>query len=194
MTLRTKYLRPTAVVGVTGPAAFLVDDEDALQGIDSELLTAAAATVTMLLLLIYRSPLLCLIPLVTTVLARRLAGYEDVNDADRLCRDPAIRWAVGDRAIEEMAASASQMGRFEPKWLTRPPNLAALAALSGRWIDKVTSGGHPGSSCSTWIRARALPMASRKAGPTTATLAAPVITRCSCSINPAMWNQLGAAS
>jgi len=28
----------------------------------------------------------------------RLAGYEDVNDADRLCRDPAIRWVVGDRA------------------------------------------------------------------------------------------------
>ena len=29
----------------------------------------------------------------------RLAGYEDVNDADRLCRDPAMRWVVGDRAI-----------------------------------------------------------------------------------------------
>ena len=27
----------------------------------------------------------------------RLAGYEDVNDADRLCRDPAMRWVVGDR-------------------------------------------------------------------------------------------------
>jgi Transposase DDE domain group 1 len=27
----------------------------------------------------------------------RLAGYEDVNDAERLCRDPAIRWVVGDR-------------------------------------------------------------------------------------------------
>jgi hypothetical protein len=29
----------------------------------------------------------------------RLAGYEDVNDADRLCRDPAMRWVVSDRAI-----------------------------------------------------------------------------------------------
>ncbi|MGH6969605.1 MAG: transposase, partial [Stellaceae bacterium] len=28
----------------------------------------------------------------------RLAGYDDVNDADRLCRDPAMRWIVGDRA------------------------------------------------------------------------------------------------
>src|SRR3954468_8668395 len=29
----------------------------------------------------------------------RLAGYEDVNDADRLRRDPAMRWVVADRAI-----------------------------------------------------------------------------------------------
>src|SRR4051812_22864865 len=67
----------------------------------------------------------------------RLAGYEDVNDADRLCRDPAMRWVVGDRAITGFAASASQMGRFETKWLCRPENLAALAELPGQWIDKV---------------------------------------------------------
>src|SRR3954464_10743559 len=29
----------------------------------------------------------------------RLAGYEDVNDAERLCHDPAMRWVVGYRAI-----------------------------------------------------------------------------------------------
>jgi hypothetical protein len=40
----------------------------------------------------------------------RLAGYEDVNDAERLCRDPAMRWLVGDRAVTGSAASASQMG------------------------------------------------------------------------------------
>jgi hypothetical protein len=67
----------------------------------------------------------------------RLAGYEDVNDAERLCRDPAMRWVVGDRAISGSAASASQMGRFETKWLSRPENLAALADLPGQWIDKV---------------------------------------------------------
>jgi hypothetical protein len=67
----------------------------------------------------------------------RLAGYEDVNDADRLCRDPAMRWVVGDRAIAGFAASASQMGRFETKWLSWPENLAALADLPGQWIDKV---------------------------------------------------------
>jgi Transposase DDE domain group 1 len=67
----------------------------------------------------------------------RLAGYEDVNDADRLCRDPAMRWVVGDRAISGLAASASQMGRFETKWLSWPENLAALAEPPGQWIDKV---------------------------------------------------------
>jgi hypothetical protein len=67
----------------------------------------------------------------------RLAGYEDVNNADRLCRDPAMRWVVGDRAITGSAASASQMGRFETRWLSRPENLAALADLPGQWIDKV---------------------------------------------------------
>ena len=67
----------------------------------------------------------------------RLAGYEDVNDAERLCRDPAMRWVVGDRAITGSAASASQMGRFETKWLCRPENLTVLADLPGQWIDKV---------------------------------------------------------
>src|ERR1700730_15213397 len=62
----------------------------------------------------------------------RLAGYEDVNDADRLCRDPAMRWVVGDRAITGCAASVSQMGRFETKWLSGAENRAALAHLSGQ--------------------------------------------------------------
>ena len=34
----------------------------------------------------------------------RLAGYEDVNDADRLGRDPAMRWIVGGKAIVRDAA------------------------------------------------------------------------------------------
>src|SRR5438270_2974294 len=73
----------------------------------------------------------------------RLAGYEDVNDADRLCRDPAMRWVVGDRAINGSAASASQMGRFETKWLSRPENLTTLADLPGQWINKVRKWRRP---------------------------------------------------
>src|SRR5712671_1405626 len=67
----------------------------------------------------------------------RLAGYEDVNDAERLCRDPAMRWGVGGRAPMGQAASTSQMGRFETEWLARPENLAALTDLPGLWIDAV---------------------------------------------------------
>jgi hypothetical protein len=67
----------------------------------------------------------------------RLAGYEDVNDADRLGRDPAMRWVVGGRAVTEHAGSTSQMGRFETGAMTSAENLPALADLSGRWIDRV---------------------------------------------------------
>src|SRR5215211_4499810 len=67
----------------------------------------------------------------------RLAGYEDVNDAERLGRDPAMRWVVGGRAVTQNAASASQMGRFETEVLTQEANLSALTDLSGRWIDRV---------------------------------------------------------
>ena len=67
----------------------------------------------------------------------RLAGYEDVNDAERLRHDPAMRWIVGGKAASGAAASPSQMGRFETRWLTVEKNLSALAELSGQWIDRV---------------------------------------------------------
>src|SRR5262252_5814996 len=57
----------------------------------------------------------------------RLAGYEDVNDADRLSHDPAMRWAVGGRAVWDEAASTSQMGRFETTAMTGEQNRTALA-------------------------------------------------------------------
>jgi Transposase DDE domain group 1 len=111
----------------------------------------------------------------------RLAGYEDVDDAGRLCRDPAMRWVVGGRAPMGRAASASQMGRFETEWLARPENLAALADLPGQWIDTVHQRRQP--------RVIVLDMDSsesptygdqegRKAAPTTGILAAPATIRC----------------
>src|SRR6202030_1115572 len=73
----------------------------------------------------------------------RLAGYEDVNDADRLCHDPAMRWVVGGKAPMDRAASASQMGRFETEWLGRPENPAAPAHLPGEGIDAVHKRRQP---------------------------------------------------
>src|SRR6187455_891085 len=69
----------------------------------------------------------------------RLAGYEDVNDADRLAHDPAMRAVVDRGGLDRRAASTSQMGRFETEWLTGDANLAALTDLSGVWIDQVNA-------------------------------------------------------
>src|SRR5215469_3593112 len=65
------------------------------------------------------------------------SGNVGPDATERLCRDPAMRWVVGDQAIAGTAAAASQMGCFETKWLSRPEYLVALVDLSGRWIDKV---------------------------------------------------------
>ena len=91
----------------------------------------------------------------------RLAGYEDVNDAERLRHDPAMRWIVGGKATSGNAASASQIGRFETRWLTTEKNLSALASLSGQWIDRVHARRRHEASCSTWIRASARPTANK---------------------------------
>ena len=55
-----------------------------------------------------------------------------MNDADRLGRDPAMRWIVGGRAATKQAASSSHMGRFETEWLENDENLVALADLGAR--------------------------------------------------------------
>ena len=60
-----------------------------------------------------------------------------MNDADRLGRDPAMRWFVGSKAVERQAASASQKGRFETQLLARDVNVEALTNMSGAWINRV---------------------------------------------------------
>ena len=64
----------------------------------------------------------------------RLAGYEDTNDAERLRLDPTMRQIVGGRAIANLAASTSQMSRFETEMLSCDANVQALADLNGKWI------------------------------------------------------------
>jgi hypothetical protein len=67
----------------------------------------------------------------------RLAGYEDVNDAERLRIDPTMRRVVGGRAKKKEAASASEMSRFETEILSSKRNLTALMDIPGTWIDLV---------------------------------------------------------
>ena len=66
----------------------------------------------------------------------RLAGYEDTNDAERLCIDPAMRQIAGGIAKERRAASTSQMGRFETEILTQAKNLKLLMSLPGVWVNR----------------------------------------------------------
>lgn len=67
----------------------------------------------------------------------RLAGYEDVNDAGRLARDPVMRLITGQQDFDRPAASESQMGRFETGTLPNSKNMAALSNINGKWIDRV---------------------------------------------------------
>jgi hypothetical protein len=80
-----------------------------------------------------------LVALLRQSIYSRLAGYEDVNDAERLRVDPAIRHVVGGRARqpEKRAASMSEVGRFETQMLSTKANLKKLIDLSGEWIDRV---------------------------------------------------------
>lgn len=57
----------------------------------------------------------------------RLAGYDDVNDTDRLALDPVMRQVVGGCAVEAKAASSSQMGQFETEVLAATDNRTLLA-------------------------------------------------------------------
>jgi len=79
-----------------------------------------------------------LVPLLRQSIYSRLAGYEDVNDAERLAVDPAMRHVVGGRAAQadNEAASMSVVGRFETEILSQRCNLTALMNLSSQWIAK----------------------------------------------------------
>src|SRR5215510_4585628 len=69
----------------------------------------------------------------------RLAGYEDVNDAERLRHDPAMHWIVGGKAAQSSAASPSQMGRFETQWLAAPMRSRATDGMRSRATDGMSA-------------------------------------------------------
>ncbi len=69
----------------------------------------------------------------------RLAGYEDVNDADQLRTDPALRTVLSERALEKGGGSENTLGRFEKEILTEGSNLQKLDEMLFRWITKVDS-------------------------------------------------------
>jgi hypothetical protein len=66
----------------------------------------------------------------------RLAGYEDVNDAERLSQDPAFRLIGSEKVLERGAALTSRLQSFETELLTQAENLAGLATLNRELVAK----------------------------------------------------------
>ncbi len=79
----------------------------------------------------------------------RFAGYDDVNDADRLARNPAMRWIVGGRAVHDCAASARcgasrRSGSRVVRTSSRSPTSLGIGSTA------FIPANRRGQSCSTW--------------------------------------------
>jgi hypothetical protein len=66
----------------------------------------------------------------------RLAGCEDVNDAERLSQDPAFRLIGSEKIRKRGAALTSRLQSFETELLTQKGNLAGLAAINRELTGK----------------------------------------------------------
>ena len=75
--------------------------------------------------------------LVRQSIYRRLAGYEDVNDAERLAQDPTFRLIGSEPLWERGAALTSRVHSFETELLTQDANLAGLAAINRELVARV---------------------------------------------------------
>lgn len=75
-------------------------------------------------------------PLFHKLMVGRQAGYEDVNDAERLSLDPVIRANVYAGGLDRATASTSETGRLETIWLARERTFAASVDLPGGWIAR----------------------------------------------------------
>lgn len=67
----------------------------------------------------------------------RLAGYEDVNDAERLSQDPTFRLIGSEKIRERGAALTSRLQSFETEMLAAEQNFAGLARLNRDLIGRV---------------------------------------------------------
>src|SRR3974377_2471472 len=66
----------------------------------------------------------------------RLAGYEDVNDAERLSQDPAFRLIGSEKVWDRGAALTSRLQTFETEMLAEEENFTGLARINRELIGK----------------------------------------------------------
>jgi hypothetical protein len=72
-----------------------------------------------------------------------MAGYEDVNDAERLSQDPTFRLIGSEKIWERGAVLISRLQSFEMELLTQEGNLAGLAAINRELIAKAETIDSP---------------------------------------------------
>ena len=73
----------------------------------------------------------------------RIAGYEDVNDAERLSQDPTFRLIGSEKIWERGAALTSRLQSFETDLLAQEENLVGLAAINRESIAKAETIDSP---------------------------------------------------
>jgi hypothetical protein len=73
----------------------------------------------------------------------RLAGYEDVNDAERLSHDPTFRLIGSEKIWDRGAALTSRLQTFETEMLAEEENFAGLARLNRALIGKAEAMDSP---------------------------------------------------
>ncbi len=71
----------------------------------------------------------------------RLAGYEDLNDATRLARDPTFRLMGSEQVWERGVALTSTLHWFETDLLAREENLTGLARLNRELVAQAEAVG-----------------------------------------------------
>jgi len=110
----------------------------------------------------------------------RLAGYEDVNDAERLAQDPTFRLMGSETIWERGAALTSRLQSFgaveprrEPQWFGFDEPRTDRQGRN-RSLSAESSAGH-GQHRDPRL------LANRRTAPTTGILSPPPITRCYCS-------------
>ena len=73
----------------------------------------------------------------------RLAGYEDVNDAEQLSQDPTFRLIGSEKNWDRGAALPSRLQTFETELLAEEENFAGLARLNRELIGRAEALGSP---------------------------------------------------
>jgi hypothetical protein len=73
----------------------------------------------------------------------RIAGYEDVNDAERLSHDPTFRLIGSAKIWDRRAALTSRLQSFETEMLAEEENFGSLARINRELISKAEALDSP---------------------------------------------------